>query len=155
MYAANPIMYVVFTVQAMHRMDILYSNAGCEQFSTKIWNKSFKKLSERLTSEDIFKNIEVDSNGYRFVSKSDDHTISHKQMCSLFLSNDLEKYEEFKKKYLESGQLRFLDGESLDGFKTGFMTFPRSGNTFLRKYIELITGVATGSDMPVENPMPL
>jgi len=43
----------------------------------------------------------------------------------------------------------------LSGFKTGFMTFPRSGNTFLRKYLELITGVVTGSDMPIENPMPL
>ena len=112
-------------------------------------------MSERLTSEEIFQNIEIDSKGYRFVSKSDDHTISHKQLCSIFLSSDQEKYEEFKKRYLQSGQLRFLDGESLNGFKTAFMTYPRSGNTFLRKYLELITGVATGSDMPVENPMPL
>lgn len=38
MYAASPIIYVVMTVQAMHRMDILYSNSGCDQFSTKHWN---------------------------------------------------------------------------------------------------------------------
>ena len=72
MYAANPIMYIVYTVQAMHRMDILFSDAGCSQFSTTNWNKSFKKMSDRLASEEIFQNIDVDSNGYKFVSKSDD-----------------------------------------------------------------------------------
>jgi hypothetical protein len=28
-----------------------------------------------------------------------------------------------------------------------YASYPRSGNTFLRKYLESITGIATGSDM--------
>ena len=28
----------------------------------------------------------------------------------------------------------------------GFQSFPRSGNTFLRKYLELLSGIETGAD---------
>ena len=35
------------------------------------------------------------------------------------------------------------------------MTFPRSGNTFLRKYLETITGSPTGSEMDANVTMPL
>jgi hypothetical protein len=38
----------------------------------------------------------------------------------------------------------FLDGEPID--HVIFASFPRSGNTFGRKYLESITGIATGSD---------
>lgn len=42
----------------------------------------------------------------------------------------------------------FLDGRPLDmGSKVAFQSFPRSGNTFLSRYLEHITGVVTGSDM--------
>ena len=51
--------------------------------------------------------------------------------------------------------LKFLDGESLDGERTAYQSMGRSGNTFLRKYLELITGVPTGSDMKLWYPMPL
>jgi len=30
------------------------------------------------------------------------------------------------------------------------MSYPRSGNSFLRKYLQNITGIATGSDMTLE-----
>ena len=43
------------------------------------------------------------------------------------------------------GEFRFLDGESLDGNKIGFTSIWRSGNAFLRRYLELVTGIATGS----------
>jgi hypothetical protein len=38
----------------------------------------------------------------------------------------------------------FLDGESID--HVTFASFPRSGNTFCRKYLESILGIVTGSD---------
>jgi len=31
-----------------------------------------------------------------------------------------------------------------------FLSYPRSGNTFLRNYLEEITGIVTGSDMSLE-----
>lgn len=38
----------------------------------------------------------------------------------------------------------FLDGEQVDSVL--FASFPRSGNTFTRKYLESILGVVTGAD---------
>ena len=73
------------------------------------------------------------------------------------LGNDFDAFEEFKAKYIdpEGKVLRFLDNTPIPGEKTAYMTIARSGNTFLRKYIETITGISTGSDMPVQTPMPL
>ena len=36
------------------------------------------------------------------------------------------------------------------GNMVGYASYPRSGNTFLRKYLENVTGIATGSDMCLE-----
>ena len=48
------------------------------------------------------------------------------------------------------GQRRFFDGEILPaGQRIAYTTFPRSGNTCLRKYLELITGIETGANMPL------
>lgn len=45
-----------------------------------------------------------------------------------------------------------LDSASPDstGNKVAYMSYPRCGNSFLRKYLQLITGVATGADMSME-----
>lgn len=34
--------------------------------------------------------------------------------------------------------------------KVAYDTYPRMGNSFLRKYLQMITGVATGSDQPID-----
>lgn len=36
------------------------------------------------------------------------------------------------------------------GQSVSYSTFPRCGNSFFRKYFQLITGLATGSDMSLE-----
>ena len=47
--------------------------------------------------------------------------------------------------------LTFLDGEELAESRQQIciQSFPRSGNSFVRRIIELITGVYTGSDMDI------
>ena len=70
-------------------------------------------------------------------------------LIKLFKSKDLDAYEEYKKAYLDDKKLRFLDMKSDKNNIVAYKSFPRSGNTFLRKYIELITGVPTGSEMPL------
>ena len=40
-----------------------------------------------------------------------------------------------------------MDLSPLDGERVCYSTFMRSGNTFLRKYLELITMIPTGTDM--------
>lgn len=44
------------------------------------------------------------------------------------------------------GHFRYLDGAANKSNKVAFCSFPRSGNTFLRRYLELLTGIQTGSD---------
>lgn len=44
------------------------------------------------------------------------------------------------------GHFRYLDGQPNKSNKVAFCSFPRSGNTFLRKYLELLTGIVTGAD---------
>ena len=38
--------------------------------------------------------------------------VSFKELTSLLLSKDFEKYESYRQRYLDDGLLRFLDGES-------------------------------------------
>lgn len=65
------------------------------------------------------------------------------------LSKDFSRQEDYEK--LVSGECKFLDKKSeLLGNKVAFASFPRTGNSFLRKILEQITGVFTGSDMPLE-----
>ena len=47
--------------------------------------------------------------------------------------------------------LRFLDGEDMyaNGQAVAFQSLPRTGNSFLRRIIEIVTGVYTGSDMNI------
>lgn len=49
----------------------------------------------------------------------------------------------FEKELAEWGPM-FLDGEAIDNVI--FASFPRSGNTMTRKYLESILGICTGSD---------
>jgi hypothetical protein len=44
----------------------------------------------------------------------------------------------------EKNRFMFCDGEKLPT-KIAFNTYPRSGNSFLRKYMEQLTGISTGA----------
>mmetsp|Transcript_30026 Transcript_30026/g.21783 ORF Transcript_30026/g.21783 Transcript_30026/m.21783 type:complete len:211 (+) Transcript_30026:468-1100(+) len=57
-------------------------------------------------------------------------------------SKDRTLYEESKWQF--DGHARFLDGEKINGNKVGFLSYPRSGNSFLRKTLESTVGIPTG-----------
>ena len=63
--------------------------------------------------------------------------------------------KQYEAKFLADNKIRLLDGVSISGDRTAYMTYMRSGNTFLRKYLELITGVATGADVLPVGPIDL
>ena len=47
---------------------------------------------------------------------------------------------------------RFLNGKGyFDKNAVALISFPRSGSTFLRCYLETITGITTGSDAGIED----
>ena len=66
------------------------------------------------------------------------------QLTELLKSKDEKAWE--KSKWIFDGNLRFLDGQPNKSNRIALGSFPRSGNTFLRKYTDLLTGIHTGSD---------
>ena len=62
----------------------------------------------------------------------------------MFKSSDAALYERTKWVFDQGGM--FLDGEPNYSNKIAFQSFPRSGNSFLRKYFQLLSGIPTGSD---------
>lgn len=71
-------------------------------------------------------------------------TVNFKQLKDMLASKDEKEYQ--KMQWIFDGQDRFLDGSPKPGNKVAFCSFPRSGNSFLRKYLEKLTGITTGSD---------
>lgn len=66
----------------------------------------------------------------------------------MLLSKDINSVlESDDAQWMFDGEERFLDGENIDGERIAFVSHPRSGNSFLRKYLEAITGTITTSDM--------
>lgn len=74
-------------------------------------------------------------------------TLNYKQLKSLLLSKDLGRNREFD--WLQGRNFRFLDGEDLGDNQVAFVSAPRSGNSFLRCFLEEITGVLTGADLNI------
>ena len=72
-------------------------------------------------------------------------TTNFEQLKELLLSKDLSRNAELD--WVSAKNLRFLDGRSIVGQQICFQSMARSGNSFLRRIIEMITGVYTGSDM--------
>lgn len=59
-------------------------------------------------------------------------------------SKDTSKLEEHE--WIFEGAAKFLDGKEAVA-KLTYATYPRSGNSFFRKYFESITGITTGNDI--------
>ena len=65
---------------------------------------------------------------------------------SLLLSTHLQMDKDYR-----YNEYRFLDGQvDMRGNMVAFQSYPRCGNTFLRRFLEQITGVYTGADMTIE-----
>ena len=79
--------------------------------------------------------------------------VNLRELTELLRSKDETAWE--KSKWVFEGQLFFLDGQPNKSNKVALASFPRSGNTFLRKYCEMLTGIHTGSDFNIETDMAL
>ncbi|CDW90322.1 fbox domain containing protein [Stylonychia lemnae] len=124
----------------LFRSNAFYSNPDCSKFSMTQIDQSYKKYSEQI--EAIYPGYFIDDN-FLVVNKND-LQIDLNSLRDFFLSTDLVNYETLKANFIGT-QTRFLMPTKELGVT--YTSFPRSGNTFLRKYFETITGIATGSDM--------
>ena len=75
--------------------------------------------------------------------------IKFSHLTSIMKSKDEALYRDFK--WMWDGEFRFLDKtESMSsdhGNHVCFTSFCRSGNSFLRRYVEQISGITTGSSL--------
>lgn len=76
-------------------------------------------------------------------------------LTAFLKSTDLSNYDKMKERFFGE-QSRFLAPGSLAGCggladSVVYATYPRSGNSLMRKYFETITGIATGSDMAMKH----
>ena len=69
------------------------------------------------------------------------------KLKEILKSTDLSRNAELE--WASAKNLRFLDYSDTTGDHISFQSLPRSGNSFLRRVIEIITGVYSGGDMRI------
>jgi len=125
---------------SMLRSDQFYANIDCTKFSITKLDESYRKFSEQIQT--IYPGYGVDTK-LLIYNKEEDY-VDLDELKNFFLSKDLDRYEELKSKFIGT-QTKFLQPKQQPIIS--YTSYPRSGNTFLRKYFESITGISTGSDM--------
>ena len=75
--------------------------------------------------------------------------VNFRRIKDILLSQDLSREAEL------DSVVRFLDGENMQGNQVAFQSWPRSGNSMLRCYIEHVSGIITGADREIGMDMPL
>ena len=103
--------------------------------------KTFERFSERFRR--LYPGYLLDRHQH-VVAGPETPTLNLRSLMDMLKSSDEELYE--RSRWMFDGEFRFLDGQPNNSNKVAFMSFPRSGNTFLRRYMELCTGVITGAD---------
>ena len=90
---------------------------------------------------------------YVMIAKKDSKRVNFDKLRKLLTTkiNDAAEYKG-KVDWLFDGYTKFLDESiSMQLNRVVYASFPRSGNSFVRKIFESITGVATGSDVNLNN----
>ena len=72
------------------------------------------------------------------------------ELLALLRSNDIARYEREKAKFFGVTG-RYTTGNAAEQMSVSFSTFPRSGNSMMRKYFENVTGIATGEEMGLKH----
>ena len=110
----------------------LYGNKPCNCFSLERFSDEYETFSEKFNR--YWKGYKIDSNG--LIRADTAPTVDYDMIISLYLSKDLSLLEKHKEIFEKPS--KYLDGKkSLNekGNNITYLTFPRMGSTFLRKYI--------------------
>lgn len=125
---------------SIYREDLILSDSTAYQFTTRP-REHFTTFSEHFRKK--FPGYKVDR--YGACTSTTAKTLNYRQVMDMLKSKDEGLFHEMK--WIFDGEFRFLDGESLDDNRVGFTSFPRSGNSFLRRTLEQISGITTGGTM--------
>ena len=78
------------------------------------------------------------------------HTVNFGLLMQVLKSKNENLFME--NSFIWDGEFKFLDASHRlleEGNHVAFTSFPRSGNSFLRKFVEQVSGITTGSTMPI------
>lgn len=125
-------------------------NSQATQFSLDVKNQNtpenptdFEFFSDRLKRK--HPSYTADAKTGRILPGPNSPVINFKTLKEIFLSTNLERNEEL---FDTSGKIsQYFDGEDIQGDHIALMSYPRSGNSFLRGYVQKITTIHTGSDI--------
>jgi hypothetical protein len=133
----------------LYQNDEVLANNNLEQFSLKASCQGdvYETYSNRKVK--AFPLYSLEGPQLRLVANQETPVLNFNKLKSLLLSEGTSKIDEYRA--LTSKGLLFLDKkEDLVGNRVALASFPRTGNSFLRKILEQITGNFTGSDMSLD-----
>ena len=130
----------------MARLDYFYIDNDFAKYS-RFRLEGYHTFTENIQRR--YPGYMLDLKTNRIVS-STDRKVNLDDLLALFRSKDLAKYEREKDTFFgPSG--RYTTENAQEQMSVLYTTYPRSGNSMMRKYFENITGVATGSDMNLKH----
>lgn len=91
----------------------------------------------------LYPGYKLDAKGLVRADKA--KTINLDTILDILRSKDEKLLEE--NSWIFDGEPRYLDGKWESDCRISYITFPRVGNTMMRKMFENITGIVTGSEM--------
>ena len=113
-------------------------------------DSEFELCSDRLLRKFPGYSIAEDT---RIVPGPSIQKIKFTDLKEMLLCQDMDSYDQIYRTLYENDKCSFLDASCnllSTGHSVAFQSFVRSGNTFLRRYLEQTTGIWTGSDMNID-----
>ena len=141
-YKIEAVMY------SLLREDIIFLDSIAHRWSVRK-QEGFYRFSELFRKHygttDFYGTL---SNGSIYARQA--RTVNYSELVRVLKSKDAALLEE--NKWIWDGNFRFLDKKEKIGpgghlNHIQFTSFPRSGNSFLRRLVEQLTGITTGSTM--------
>ena len=127
----------------MYREDLFYTDnfTGYSMTNEGPGKEKYELMSEKMAR--IYKGYRLDKY-MRIEPLKDTPVIDLDHLMNVFRSKDEAEWK--KMSWVFDGTLRFLNGKKIESNKIALASFPRSGNTFMRKYFDLLTGIHSGAD---------
>ncbi|CDW77353.1 fbox domain containing protein [Stylonychia lemnae] len=122
--------------------DLFYMSEDMNLLSSHKINNKFLKYSEKVS--DNFKGYQLKYD-LTFEASPETKTLKFTDYVKL-LKKKTDEVSEEDYKWIFEGAAKFLDSSEIVP-KLTYATYPRSGNSFFRKYFETITGISTGNDI--------
>lgn len=137
-YPVNTIYEGAACLTSLFREEMLYTNDIASHYTTKR-SDGFVSYSEMFRKRfgNEYKTLKDGT-----VAVTTAKTINCKNLYAMLRSKDEALFA--SSKWIFDGDFKFCDGAELPS-KIAFNTYPRSGNSFLRKFLEQCTGISTGA----------